>query len=230
MPLDRRTVWLGCFLWLAFCVTTGSARGDDVSSRTCSRRPRSSSSSCFRYASTSSRQPICPRWTATSRLTTSRGLSARPTASGTRRAFTGRSIRWSASRRRGRRPFASVAGDLRADLAPYSLLVPADGRKNGGFHVYFLHQFPVNGVWMGRDYGLVQEMASLREVEGGIGEPIPRVTAHELGHGLGLPHRQNGTNLLASGTKGILLNAHEVEIASPRPPATLKGDQRPSPS
>jgi hypothetical protein len=52
----------------------------------------------------------------------------------------------------------------------------------------------------------------LREVEGGIDEPIPRVTAHELGHALGLPHRQDRTNLLASGTTGTLLNAHEVEV------------------
>jgi len=59
----------------------------------------------------------------------------------------------------------------------------------------------------------VQETAQLRAVEGGIDEPIPRVTAHELGHALGLPHRQARTNLLASGTTGTTLNAEEVEAA-----------------
>jgi hypothetical protein len=53
----------------------------------------------------------------------------------------------------------------------------------------------------------------LREVETGIDEPLPRVTAHELGHALGLPHRQDRTNLLASGTTGTALNAREVETA-----------------
>ena len=53
--------------------------------------------------------------------------------------------------------------------------------------------------------------ASLRKVEGGIDEPLPRVSAHELGHGLSLPHRQDTTNLLASGTTGTLLNQDEVQ-------------------
>ncbi len=34
------------------------------------------------------------------------------------------------------------------------------------------------------------------------------MTAHELGHALGLPHRQN---LLASGTTGTILNQAEVD-------------------
>jgi hypothetical protein len=66
---------------------------------------------------------------------------------------------------------------------------------------------------MGKDFAFVQETATLHEVEGGIDEPVPRVTAHELGHALGLQHRQNRTNLLASGTTGTLLNAKEVATA-----------------
>ena len=33
---------------------------------------------------------------------------------------------------------------------------------------------------------------------------------HELGHAFGLPHRQDTTNLMASGTTGIWLNADEI--------------------
>ena len=72
---------------------------------------------------------------------------------------------------------------------------------------------PVNGVYMGESFAIVQETAKLREVEGGIDEPIPRVTAHELGHALDLEHRQDTTNLLASGTTGTSLNAVEVARA-----------------
>jgi hypothetical protein len=75
---------------------------------------------------------------------------------------------------------------------------------------------------MGSNFAVVQETARLREVEGGIDEPIPRVTAHELGHALGLPHRQDRTNLLASGTTGTLLNAREVEIVRAKAP-TIPG-------
>jgi Matrixin len=97
-----------------------------------------------------------------------------------------------------------------AALEVYKLLRPDDSREFAGMHVYYIHQFAVNGVFVGESVAFVQETASLRKVNGGIDEPIPRVTAHELGHAMGLPHRQNRTNLMASGTTGTLLNAAEV--------------------
>ena len=100
-----------------------------------------------------------------------------------------------------------------ANLGIYRFLVPEASHRFDGLHVYYIHRFPVNGVWLGGSEAFVQETARLQEVEGGIDEPIPRVTAHELGHALGLPHRQARTNLLASGTTGTLLNSREVETA-----------------
>jgi hypothetical protein len=98
-------------------------------------------------------------------------------------------------------------------LGHYAMIVPEETRLTSALNVYYVHKFPVNGVWMGRDFAIVQETAALRSVEGGIDEPIPRVTAHELGHALGLVHRQDRTNLLASGTTGTRLNAAEVARA-----------------
>ena len=108
-----------------------------------------------------------------------------------------------------------LARDLNgsAPIVFFRQLMPAPSRHVEGLHVYYIHQFSVNGIYMGSDFAFVQETARLREVEGGIDEPIPRVTAHELGHALGLPHRQARTNLLASGTTGTLLNADEVKTA-----------------
>ncbi len=79
--------------------------------------------------------------------------------------------------------------------------------------VYYIHKFTVNGVYLGDRMAFVQETAALRAVPGGLDEPLPRVTSHELGHALGLPHRQDRTNLLASGTTGTLLNQAEVAKA-----------------
>jgi hypothetical protein len=109
--------------------------------------------------------------------------------------------------------FAAARAHDPASLAPFRMIRPDESRKFDGLHVYYIHQFPVNGVYMGQDFAFVKETASLRRVEGGIDEPIPRVTAHELGHALGLPHRQNLTNLLASGTTGTSINAAEIAIA-----------------
>jgi len=95
-------------------------------------------------------------------------------------------------------------------LGLFRVLRPEASRRFDGLHVYYVHRMPVNGVYMEEDFAIVQETARLRAVEGGIDEPIPRVTAHELGHALGLAHRQDTTNLLASGTTGTALNAREV--------------------
>jgi hypothetical protein len=95
-------------------------------------------------------------------------------------------------------------------LGTYRGVAPAETRSLPGLHVYYIHRFAVNGVFLGQGICFVQETAKLRAVEGGIDEPLPRVTSHELGHALGLPHRQNTTNLMASGTTGILINEAEV--------------------
>jgi hypothetical protein len=91
-------------------------------------------------------------------------------------------------------------------------LRPADTRSEGMFHVYYIGAMSPNGIFMRRDGIFVKESARLRKVPGGIDEPLPRVSAHELGHGMGLPHRQDTTNLMASGTTGTSLNDAEIEI------------------
>jgi len=78
------------------------------------------------------------------------------------------------------------------------------------FHVYYLKQMSVNGIYLGEAI-FVKDTAALRTVAGGIDEPLPRVTSHELGHAFGLPHRQDTTNLMASGTTGIGLNDEEIQ-------------------
>src|SRR6266513_184924 len=85
------------------------------------------------------------------------------------------------------------------------------------FHGYYLKQMTVNGIFLGEAI-FVKDTASLREVEGGMDEPLPRVTAHELGHAFGLAHRQDETNLMASGTTGRWLNEEEIRRVRERAP------------
>ncbi|PYK63584.1 MAG: Matrixin [Verrucomicrobia bacterium] len=88
-------------------------------------------------------------------------------------------------------------------------LRPEETKGSNLFHVYCLKHMTVNGIYLNEAI-FVKDTASLREVEGGMDEPLPRVTSHELGHAFGLAHRQDETNLMASGTTGIWLNEGEV--------------------
>ena len=100
--------------------------------------------------------------------------------------------------------------------------MPQATRCAEAFNVYYVKSFDVNGVYFGKPEAIfVKDTASLRKVEGGIDEPLPRVTSHELGHAFSLAHRQDTFNLMASGTTGTSLNESEIrqarESAAKRP-------------
>lgn len=88
---------------------------------------------------------------------------------------------------------------------------PEKSRDPEMIHVYYVHSLPPNGVCMGRDAIFVKDTARLREARGGVDEPLPRVTSHEIGHAMTLPHRQDTINLMASGTTGWSVNDLEIQ-------------------
>ena len=98
-----------------------------------------------------------------------------------------------------------------ATLNDFKAVRPAKGRDAGMVHVYYVHALPTNGVFFGTDAIFVKDTAALRAVKGGVDEPLPRVTSHEIGHAMGLPHRQDTINLMALGTTGWSINDAEIE-------------------
>jgi len=91
-------------------------------------------------------------------------------------------------------------------------LRPPGSKAANMFHIYYLKEMGVNGIFF-PDGIFVKDTASLRTVADGLDEPLPRVTSHELGHAFGLSHRQDNTNLMASGTTGAWLNEEEIRQA-----------------
>lgn len=119
-------------------------------------------------------------------------------------------------------PGKERAGKARLPHTAFRRIIPESTRKDAqAFRVHYVHDFDVNGVYFGNREAMVKETAALRKVDRGIDEPLPRVTSHELGHALGLPHRQDTLNLMASGTTGTFLNDDEMrksrEIAKANP-------------
>jgi len=89
-------------------------------------------------------------------------------------------------------------------------LRPTNSIATNAFNLYYTKKLRPNGIYFSPQGIFVKDTASLRAVEGGLDEPIPRVSSHELGHAFTLPHRQNVTNLMSSGNSSFWLNDEEI--------------------
>lgn len=93
--------------------------------------------------------------------------------------------------------------------------IPADTFSPSAIDVCFVREMGPNGFFYGEPV-VVCEKPEFTKVQGGAKNIVARVTAHELGHVLFLQHRQDHTNLMASGRNGISLNNQEIKDARAR--------------
>lgn len=93
--------------------------------------------------------------------------------------------------------------------------IPTEHFSATAIDVCFVKDMGPNGFFYGEPV-VVCEKPEYHPVAGGSDNPVARVAAHELGHVLFLQHRQEHTNLMASGKNGILLNAQEIKDARRR--------------
>ena len=108
-------------------------------------------------------------------------------------------------------PSLSELGD-QDELHRLLELRPQATKGTNLFHLYYVKRLPVNGVYLGEAM-FVKDTASLRSVAGGIDEPIPRVSSHEIGHAFTLQHCTNQHHLMYRGTTGTNLDEREIRQA-----------------
>lgn len=93
--------------------------------------------------------------------------------------------------------------------------IPTGGFSATAIDICYVGDMGPNGFFYGEPV-VVCERPEYHKVAGGCDNPVARVTAHELGHVLFLQHRQEWTNLMASGKNGVSLNAQEIKDARKR--------------
>jgi hypothetical protein len=87
--------------------------------------------------------------------------------------------------------------------------IPTSNFAFDAIDVCFVREMGPNGFFYGEPV-VVCENPEFTMVKGGAANPVARVTAHELGHVLGLQHRQDHVNLMASGRNGVAINGDEI--------------------
>ena len=99
-------------------------------------------------------------------------------------------------------------------LNMYMFLRPEQSLDQKLIHLYYVHELPVNGLTILKGKGgvFISESARLVDVKGGTDDTVSRVTAHELGHVLGMSHTISSSNLMNEGTSGFQIDEVQVEI------------------
>jgi len=93
--------------------------------------------------------------------------------------------------------------------------IPTQQFSATAIDVCFVRDMGPNGFFYGEPVVVCQN-PEFHKVSGGTANIVARVTAHELGHVLFLQHRQEHTNLMASGKNGVALNQQEIKDARKR--------------
>lgn len=101
-------------------------------------------------------------------------------------------------------------------------VIPTSGFSSNAIDVCFVKDMGPNGFFYGEPV-VVCENPDYTKVKNGAKNPVARVAAHEFGHVLGLQHRQDHTNLMASARNGFTLNNQEIKDARKRAMEIIAG-------
>jgi Matrixin len=101
---------------------------------------------------------------------------------------------------------------LNSETERIKSMIPKKRLSPEAIDICFIKEMMANGFYYGEPI-IIKDTAKLKQVPDGLDEPLPRVTSHEIGHVLGLQHREDLSSLMHSGASGFLLSKEEIATA-----------------
>jgi Matrixin len=101
---------------------------------------------------------------------------------------------------------------LKSETERLKSMIPNERLSPVAIDICFIKEMMANGFYYGEPI-IIKDTAKVKKVPSGLDEPLPRVASHEIGHVLGLQHREDFSSLMHPGASGFLLSREEIATA-----------------
>ncbi len=101
---------------------------------------------------------------------------------------------------------------FKSEVERVKSLIPKQRLSQKAIDICYVKRMTPNGFYYDEPV-VVKDTAKLNKLPDGNTEQVSRVTAHEMGHVLGLQHQEDTSLLMHTGVTGLSLNQEEIAAA-----------------